>query len=65
MPAENPPIVPASLPNYLAEGLPKQNVETLVDTREYIDELIAWNHRPVEVDEHESSPGPTCSSTRT
>ena len=34
-----PPIVPSSLPNYLAEGLPKQDDEVLRDAREYIDEL--------------------------
>ena len=32
---------PTSLPNYLAEGLPKQDEEALRDAREYIDELLA------------------------
>jgi hypothetical protein len=36
-----PPTVPASLPNYLAEGLPKQEDKTLRATQEYIDKLLA------------------------
>lgn len=36
-----PPIAPSSLPNYLAEGLPKQDDQTLRDAREFIDELLA------------------------
>ncbi|WP_169312208.1 DUF6788 family protein [Halalkalicoccus jeotgali] len=35
------PTAPSSLPNYLGEGLPKQNDETLRETREYIDQLLA------------------------
>lgn len=35
------PSAPPSLPNYLAEGLPKQNNEALKDARKYIDELLA------------------------
>ena len=42
MPAETPPSAPPSLPKYLAEGLPKQDVETLSDVREFIHELIEW-----------------------
>lgn len=34
------PSAPSSLPNYLAEGLPKQDDEALRDAREYIDELL-------------------------
>ncbi|WP_066385399.1 hypothetical protein [Halalkalicoccus paucihalophilus] len=34
------PTVPLSLPNYLAEGLPKQDKETLRETREYLDKLL-------------------------
>ena len=36
-----PPTAPPSLPNYLADGLPKQDDEALRDAREYIDELLA------------------------
>lgn len=39
------PTVPPSLPNYLAEGLPKQDDETLREAREYIDELLAARER--------------------
>ena len=35
-----PPVAPPSLPNYLAEGLPKQDDEALRDAREYIDTLL-------------------------
>ena len=43
-----PPIPPESLPKYLRNGLPNQSVERLVDAREFIDELIEWQQRPVE-----------------
>ena len=36
-----PPTAPPSLPNYLVDGLPKQDDEALRDAREYIDELLA------------------------
>lgn len=36
-----PSTAPPSLPKYLAEGLPKQDDETLREAREYIDELLA------------------------
>jgi hypothetical protein len=42
------PDPPARLPNYIAEGLPKQDIETLTAARKYIDELIARFERPVE-----------------
>ena len=35
-----PPTAPPSLPKYLAEGLPKQDDDTLREVEEYIDELI-------------------------
>jgi hypothetical protein len=49
MSTENQPTAPGSLPKYIAEGLPKQTVTTLEDAREYIDELIDWQQRPVEL----------------
>ena len=51
MAEEGPPTPPASLPKYLAEGLPKQDMKTLAETREYIEELLAWRERPVEEDD--------------
>ena len=51
MPAETPPTAPLSLPKYLAEGLPKQDVTALSDARAYIDELIEWKQRPIENDD--------------
>lgn len=35
-----PPTAPQTLPQYIANGLPKQDDETLRDTREYIDQLL-------------------------
>jgi hypothetical protein len=51
MPRETPPTAPPPLPKYLAEGLPKQDVGTLSDAHEYIDDLIEWKQRPVEDDD--------------
>lgn len=51
MSAENPPIAPESLPKYLRNGLPEQEVGTLADAREYIEELIEWKQQPVEDDD--------------
>ena len=45
---ETPPTAPSSLPKYLGNGLPKQDIGTLSDAREFIDELIEWKQRPVE-----------------
>ncbi|MFC4990586.1 DUF6788 family protein [Saliphagus infecundisoli] len=49
------PTPPASLPDYIADGLPKQDDETLRDTQEYIDQLVADRERrqeePVTEDE--------------
>lgn len=46
---ENQPIAPESLPNYLADGLPKQSNKTLRDVIAYAEELIEYNDRPVEI----------------
>jgi hypothetical protein len=35
------PDAPESLPNYIADGLPKQDDDTLHAVREYVDELLA------------------------
>ena len=49
------PTAPPTLPQYLAEGLPKQDDQTLRDAREFIEELLtAREHRreqPVSEDE--------------
>lgn len=45
------PEPPASLPKYLAEGLPKQDVDTLRDAREYVSALIEYREQPVEADD--------------
>ncbi|WP_154019912.1 hypothetical protein [Halococcus sediminicola] len=50
MTEQDPPAPPGQLPKYLAEGLPKQDNETLAEAREYIEELLAWRVRPVEED---------------
>lgn len=50
MPDDAPP-APESLPQYLADGLPKQDDATLEDTREYIDALLSARQQAVGVDE--------------
>lgn len=44
------PEPPTSLPKYLAEGIPKQDVGTLHDVRKYVDGLIEYREKPVETD---------------
>jgi hypothetical protein len=44
------PDSPESLPKYISEGLPKQDVQTLRETAEYIDELIELMTEPVEIE---------------
>lgn len=43
----NAPDAPDSLPKYLGEGLPKQNLETLHDVSEFVEELIEHKQRPI------------------
>jgi hypothetical protein len=45
------PNAPDSLPNYLADGLPKQDDATLRDAQEYIQELLDHRNRPVDPEE--------------
>jgi len=45
------PSPPSSLPKYLAEGLPKQDTETLRDVQSYVDALTEYRDRPVTEDE--------------
>ena len=51
MTPSEPPVAPASLPKYLRDGLPKQNRETLSETREYIDELLEWSQQSIDDDQ--------------
>lgn len=41
------PTTPDSLPKYLADGIPKQDVETLEDLRDHVDAMIEHKRRPV------------------
>ena len=63
MTEQDPPAPPGQLPKYLAEGLPKQDSETLSTTREYIEELLAWRERPVEEDDLPEAAEPVDAST--
>jgi hypothetical protein len=45
------PSPPTSLPKYLAEGLPKQDTETLRDVQTYLDALIEYRTQPVDENE--------------
>jgi hypothetical protein len=47
---EDLPTPPESLPKYLAEGLPRQDDETLGDVRAYVDTLLASRDRAVSPD---------------
>lgn len=51
-----PPSPPDSLPKYIAEGLPKQDNDTLRDIQGFIDELLEYRDKSVEeVDISESA----------
>lgn len=43
----DPPDAPDSLPNYLAEGLPKQDTDVLEDVAKYVDDLLAYRTAPI------------------
>jgi hypothetical protein len=45
------PEPPDEIPNYVVDGLRRQDEETLRLIQEYIDELIEWQQREVEPDE--------------
>ena len=45
------PTPPESLPQYLVDGLPKQDVETLEEVDEFIDELLEYRRQSVDVDD--------------
>ena len=45
------PSPPTSLPKYLAEGLSKQDTETLQDVQRYIEALIEYRDQAVDTDE--------------
>ena len=47
---EEPP-PPTSLPKYLAEGLPKQDTETLHEVQSYVERLIEYRDQSVDTDE--------------
>jgi hypothetical protein len=49
--SEETPTPPDMLPNYLADGLPNQDLETLSATHDWIEELIELMEQPVEDDE--------------
>lgn len=48
MTPDDPPTAPESLPNYLADGLPKQDAATLEDARDYIDALLEYRRQSVD-----------------
>lgn len=49
------PVALNSLPKYLADGLPKQDQETLEDIREYVNALLEYkeqlDNQPIETDD--------------
>ncbi|WP_135666722.1 DUF6788 family protein [Halorhabdus rudnickae] len=46
-----PPEPPSLLPKYLAEGIPKQDLETLRAIQSFVDKLIEYRTQPVDSDE--------------
>lgn len=50
--------LPTSLPKYLTEGVPKQDVDTPHDIREYVDALIKYRDQPVDAGELLDTAGP-------
>jgi hypothetical protein len=51
MPHTPPPQPPDSLPNYLSEGLPKQDSPTLQATIGYLEALLKYRERQIEAGE--------------
>lgn len=47
----NQPSAPPSLPKYMAEGLPKQDDETLRDIQKFIDELLEARRKEITTEE--------------
>jgi heavy metal translocating P-type ATPase len=45
------PSPPTSLPKYLAEGLPKQETETLQEVQNYVEALIGYRDQSVDIDD--------------
>jgi hypothetical protein len=56
------PTAPESLPNYLADGIPKQDDATLRDIRNYADELLEYRQQAVEPDDLPETAEPVDSS---
>lgn len=48
MPDASLPAPPESLPQYLADGVPKQDTDTLRDLRAYVDALLEYRRQPVD-----------------
>ena len=42
--ARDPPDAPSSLPQYLSEGVPKQDDQALRELQTWIDELLEYRH---------------------
>ena len=48
------PKPPESVPKYIAEGIPKQDIDTLHDIACWVDELIDLYSRPIDLSEIET-----------
>lgn len=48
---DNHSMAPDSLPNYLADGVPKQDDQTLYDLQDWIDTLLEYRDRPINEDD--------------
>lgn len=48
---EETPDTPDTIPNYVADGLERQDEETLRDIQDYVSELIEWQNQNVDPEE--------------
>jgi hypothetical protein len=62
MPEQTEPPAPESLPNYLADGIPKQDDATLRDIRDFADALLDHRQQAVEPDDLPADAEPVDSS---
>lgn len=45
------PVAPDSLPDYLTDGVKRQDIDTLFDLTEYVDDVIAYRSQSVSTDD--------------
>ena len=61
----DPPTTPDTLPKYLAEGIPKQDDQTLEDIRAFVDTLLKYRQQTVDPAEPPDSADPVDTESNT